>query len=120
MQLISLLIISIAVAVITFYAAVFFLQIRRTLATANNFTAMLDSSLAPLLKELKTLSARINALSTRVDEWKKTAAVLKASVRHIAVAAEAIAAAIALRKIAASGQSKPRMVLSALNSLRRR
>jgi len=119
-QLIFLLIISLALAVIVYYSASLLLQVRRTLAGVQNFTAMLDSSLGPLLQGLKVLSARINSVSARADQWKHSVVALKKSVHQIVVAAEAIGAIIALRKIAASGQSKPRMMVSALDFLRRR
>ena len=120
MQLISALIISIAVAVIIFYTAGLLLQVRRTLASVRDFTVMLDSSVTPLLREARTLSFRINALSARIEKWGHTAVALKKSVCHVATAAEALGAVLALRNIATPGQSKVRMLLTAFDFLRRR
>lgn len=120
MRQIFILIISASIAVITVYAVWFALHLRRTLASVRDFTMMLDASLAPLLKEVTALSARINALSDKASGWRKSVLELKSSISGIVGALEALGALLALRNILASRQSKSRGMLTVMDFLLRR
>lgn len=115
-----MLIISLSVAVIIIYAAVFFLQLKRTMAEVSVFIGTINGAVTPLLQETLTLSKRINNLSGRITDWFVVKNRITASAHELAVIMKAMQGALVVSRGKSGTKSAFSKIVDLLTFLRRR